>query len=330
MHSSDRVIVTRGSWQQKEVAIKNIPGHIRSFINEFQNELQVLKKLGKLNHPNIIQFFGSCGKPHFCFIEEYMSMGSLHSVLSSNHSLDANAKIQIAMDIAAGLLFLHQQFILHGDLKSLNILLNSFLKAKLADFGLSKTGVRIQVKNSKGIPIWKLCAEPEYFDKNSLWASPEHFLDKEYSNKSEIYSFGVILMELATRKLPNRRIQVKNTEKFSAKQASIPSTEPNSMPSETKTLKDIPTDFPRKLETLMKACLEEEPNERPDAEMAYAFLKSNNDDYMSWVPSFNSTPMSFTMPLMFSNGMVNQSTQTSSEVTTKGVKVLDLVKMTGN
>ena len=79
----------------------------------------------KLRHPNIVQFLGACLNPdYFCLLTEYMEKGSLFHVLQKEPNLPISLRIQIATDIAKGMVYLHTRNppIVHRDIKSLNIL----------------------------------------------------------------------------------------------------------------------------------------------------------------------------------------------------------------
>jgi len=104
-----------------------------------------------IRHPNVVLFLGACTKPpNLCIILEYCSRGSLWSLL---HDLSIKMtweyRKKFALDIAKGVYYLHtnSQPILHRDLKSLNVLLDHALTAKLADFGWTR--VKAKVMTSK-------------------------------------------------------------------------------------------------------------------------------------------------------------------------------------
>lgn len=143
-----------------------------------------------IRHPNIVMFLGACTKPpHLCIILEYCSKGSLWSCLhDTGIKISWEFKRKIALDIAKGVLYLHNQNppILHRDLKSLNILLDSACNAKLADFGWT----RIKAK--------KMTSKIGTYQ----WMAPEVIAGFKYTEKADVFSFGVILWELATRKPP--------------------------------------------------------------------------------------------------------------------------------
>eukprot|EP01102_Stenamoeba_stenopodia_P019173 TRINITY_DN7157_c0_g2_i2.p1 TRINITY_DN7157_c0_g2~~TRINITY_DN7157_c0_g2_i2.p1 ORF type:complete len:620 (-),score=130.31 TRINITY_DN7157_c0_g2_i2:21-1622(-) len=134
---------------------------------------------------------------------EYMSCGDLYNFIhESAEPLDQRLLIQIAIDVAEGMQFLHNTTppILHRDLKSPNILLASKtmakVVAKVADFGLSS----LSVHRMQGRDVL-----------NPNWLAPEIINEEEYSDKADVYSYGIVLWELVTRQLPFEEYQYRFT-----------------------------------------------------------------------------------------------------------------------
>lgn len=150
-------------------------------IEQFISEISIW---AQLKHPNIVSFLGACvDTDEVCIISEYMSLGSLNN-LFGRRSLSWNAKVSIASDIASAMADLHSRTppILHRDLKSLNILLDSKLTAKITDFGLSKI-VRDadQTMSIVGTPYW---------------SAPELLKGLPYGKASDVYSFGILMFQI--------------------------------------------------------------------------------------------------------------------------------------
>lgn len=152
--------------------------------------------LSKMQHPNIISLMGYCihGEARF-IVYELMQNGSLETQLygSSNGSaLTWHRRMKIALDMARGLEYLHKHRyppVIHRDLKSANILLDADFNAKLADFGLAVTEVtrkknRVKLSGTLG------------------YVAPEYVLDGKLTDKSDVYAFGVVLLELLLRRRP--------------------------------------------------------------------------------------------------------------------------------
>ena len=181
-------IVYHGAWRMIDVAIKElIPEKPNAeSAKEFKAEAQTMKRL---RHPNIVQFYGYCMSPRYCIVMEYMPQGSLYDLLYSRKDIQWELRIRMAIDMARGLLYLHEENIIHRDIKSPNVLLNEHFEAKITDFGLAKV-------ITEGLPA----------SKNPLgtpgWMAPElGFLGAVCTKKSDIYSLGITFWELASRQI---------------------------------------------------------------------------------------------------------------------------------
>jgi hypothetical protein len=184
--------VYRAKWRGTTVAVKRMKqerGGER--MSEFLQECQTMMSV---RHPNIVLFMGACTvSPNLAIVLEYCGNGSLWDVLR-NHStpLPWYLRCKIALDIARGVNYLHKfpVPVLHRDLKSLNILLDDAMNAKLADFGWTR--LKAEAMTNK-IGTYQ-------------WMAPEVIQGQDYSEKADVYSFGIIMWELATRKPPFREL----------------------------------------------------------------------------------------------------------------------------
>src|SRR5690349_2449171 len=129
--------VYHGTWRHNDVAVKKLlmKNITPESAHEFETESQIM---ARLRSPNIVQFYGYAIEPERCIVMEYCPNGSLFSVLQNKKPLEWSIRINIALGATKGLSFLHEERILHRDIKSLNILLTAHFEAKLTDFGLSK------------------------------------------------------------------------------------------------------------------------------------------------------------------------------------------------
>ncbi|KAG8643352.1 hypothetical protein MANES_11G031075v8 [Manihot esculenta] len=180
-----------------QVAVKLLSQNSRQGYKEFQSEAQLLMIV---HHRNLVSLIGHCDDRHNkALIYEYMANGNLreHLTETSGSILNWNERLQIAADAAQGLEYLHNGCkppIIHRDLKTSNILLNEKLRAKISDFGLSRA-----FTNESGSHITTRPAGTiGYLD-------PQAQSSGNFNKKSDIYSFGIILLELITGQPAIRR-----------------------------------------------------------------------------------------------------------------------------
>ncbi|KAB2049146.1 hypothetical protein F383_27465 [Gossypium arboreum] len=173
------------------VAVKVLATDSKQGEKEFQTEVMLL---GRLHHRNLVNLVGYCAeKGQHMLVYVYMSKGSLASHLySENHEpLSWNLRVYIALDVARGLEYLHDGAVppvIHRDIKSSNILLDQSMRARVADFGLSRE---------------------EMVDKHAAnirgtfgYLDPEYISTRTFTKKSDVYSFGVLLFELIAGRNP--------------------------------------------------------------------------------------------------------------------------------
>ncbi|CAJ1947234.1 unnamed protein product [Sphenostylis stenocarpa] len=176
------------------VAVKVLAPNSKQGEKEFQTEVFLL---GRLHHRNLVNLVGYCvDKGQRILVYQYMSKGSLANLLyGEEKGLSWDERLQIALDISHGIEYLHEGAIppvIHRDLKSANILLDHLMRAKVADFGLSKEEI-FDGRNS-GLKGTYGYMDPAYISTSKL------------TMKSDIYSYGIIVFELITAIHPHQNL----------------------------------------------------------------------------------------------------------------------------
>ncbi|XP_050285803.1 putative leucine-rich repeat receptor-like serine/threonine-protein kinase At2g19230 isoform X2 [Quercus robur] len=175
---------------ETQVAVKLLSASSKQGYKEFRAEAQLLMIV---HHKNLVSLVGYCDEgENKALIYEYMANGNLQQGLSVTNTnvLNWNQRLQIAMDAAHGLEYLHNGCkppIIHRDLKTSNILLNEKMQAKIADFGLSRA---FATENDSHVSTG-LAGTLGYLD-------PESQATGKLNKKSDVYSFGIVLFELIT------------------------------------------------------------------------------------------------------------------------------------
>ncbi|KAG9305582.1 hypothetical protein G9A89_001643 [Geosiphon pyriformis] len=182
------------------VAEKNIGKFNENLTKDmnFREEIGIWKELREA--PGILKFYGIVERNGEVFtISEWASNSDLESYFKIENpslQLDWDRKVKIASQVAAALAFCHGKNILHHDVRSHNVLLDKDLNAKLTNFQLSR---KIQDKLSKGDANNKL--------RLIRWTAPERMVNTtseqpRYTKKCDVYSYGILLWEIATQQLP--------------------------------------------------------------------------------------------------------------------------------
>ncbi|XP_057959901.1 LRR receptor-like serine/threonine-protein kinase ERECTA [Malania oleifera] len=176
----------------KPVAIKRLYSHYPQCLKEFETELETI---GSIKHRNLVSLQGYSLSPSGNLLfYDYMENGSLWDLLhgpAKKKKLDWDTRLQIALGAAQGLTYLHHDCsprIIHRDVKSSNILLDKDFEAHLTDFGIAKS-----LCTSKSYTSTYIMGTIGYID-------PDYARTSRLTEKSDVYSYGIVLLELLTGK----------------------------------------------------------------------------------------------------------------------------------
>ncbi|XP_036437261.1 mitogen-activated protein kinase kinase kinase 7 isoform X2 [Colossoma macropomum] len=272
-------VVCKAKWKGKDVAIKTIESESErtAFIVE-------LRQLSRVNHPNIVKLYGSCDNP-VCLVMEYAEGGSLYNVLHGAEPLPhytASHAMSWCLQCAQGVSYLHgmkPKALIHRDLKPPNLLLVAGgTVLKICDFGTA-CDIQTHMTNNKG---------------SAAWMAPEVFEGSNYSEKCDVFSWGIILWEVITRRKPFDEI---GGPAFRIMWAVHRGTRP-----------PLIKNLPKPIESLMTRCWSKDPSQRPSMEEIVKIMTH----LMKYFPG-SEEPLQY--PYQYSDeGQSNSATSTGSIV----------------
>ncbi|XP_074470873.1 mitogen-activated protein kinase kinase kinase 7 isoform X1 [Sebastes fasciatus] len=272
-------VVCKAKWKGKDVAIKTIESESerKAFIVE-------LRQLSRVNHPNIVKLYGSCNNP-VCLVMEYAEGGSLYNVLHGAEPLPyytASHAMSWCFQCSQGVAYLHgmkPKALIHRDLKPPNLLLVAGgTVLKICDFGTA-CDIQTHMTNNKG---------------SAAWMAPEVFEGNNYSEKCDVFSWGIILWEVITRRKPFDEI---GGPAFRIMWAVHNGTRP-----------PLIKNLPKPIESLMTRCWSKDPSQRPSMEEIVKIMTH----LMKYFPG-SDEPLQY--PYQYSDeGQSNSATSTGSYV----------------
>uniref|UniRef100_I3IZG7 Mitogen-activated protein kinase kinase kinase 7 n=1 Tax=Oreochromis niloticus TaxID=8128 RepID=I3IZG7_ORENI len=272
-------VVCKAKWKGKDVAIKTIESESerKAFIVE-------LRQLSRVNHPNIVKLYGSCNNP-VCLVMEYAEGGSLYNVLHGAEPLPyytASHAMSWCLQCSQGVAYLHgmkPKALIHRDLKPPNLLLVAGgTVLKICDFGTA-CDIQTHMTNNKG---------------SAAWMAPEVFEGSNYSEKCDVFSWGIILWEVITRRKPFDEI---GGPAFRIMWAVHNGTRP-----------PLIKNLPKPIESLMTRCWSKDPSQRPSMEEIVKIMTH----LMKYFPG-SDEPLQY--PYQYSDeGQSNSATSTGSYV----------------
>lgn len=232
-----------GIYNEKRVAVKIIrqPDGDENEDLALRLEKQFNREVGilsHLHHRNIVELVAACRRPPvFCVITEYLSGGSLRSFLHKREPGSVSLKefVSIALDIARGMEYLHSQGVIHRDLKSENLLFTADMCLKVVDFGIACEEINCDYLNE---------------DRGTYrWMAPEVINHKPHNRKADVYSFGIVLWEIITGRVPY--------EDITPVQAAFAVVHKNARPT-------FPEHCPLAIRKLIEKCWVQNPEKRPE------------------------------------------------------------------
>ncbi|KAG6963822.1 hypothetical protein JG688_00007977 [Phytophthora aleatoria] len=257
-------LVFVGCYRGRQVAVKKIRnerGVEREQVEQFVGEISLISAL---NHPRIVEFIGACWTTpaELSAVTELMERGDLRDVTRRfkrrGYRLTWEThKTVIALHIAEALTYLHglNPTVIHRDLKAKNVLLNADMEAKLSDFGIARERSLYDGSEHMTVGIG-----------TSFWIAPEVLLGRDYDERADIYSFGVVLSEIDTddypywnaQHPPQGKTQENEILRLVARGAKRPA---------------FSDDCPPAILELAARCLRSDPEERPSASDIVVYLQ---------------------------------------------------------
>jgi hypothetical protein len=254
-------VVHKAVWNDIVVAVKMLARSAGSAgledTEEFDREARFMQAV---RHSNIVLFFGAgvteSGLPFL--VTEFMERGSLRVVLENSPDIAWATKLQFALDTASGMKHLHSLGSIHRDLKSGNLLVTKNFHVKVADFGTARLAIMSQsMAGSNGVlsdfpddvtgTLTSMVGTP-------LWMAPEILFKQPYTQKADVYSYGVVLFEILTQRTPWNELP----SKFLANQL-VAALKEGRRP----LIQGHEDDHCRPFRDLMEMCWTEKPEDRP-------------------------------------------------------------------
>eukprot|EP00047_Mylnosiga_fluctuans_P020440 m.92505 g.92505 ORF g.92505 m.92505 type:complete len:1008 (+) comp8513_c0_seq1:46-3069(+) len=219
--------VVEGVWRGVRVVVKTLrsASHLVEISEDFRKEIGVMRTI---RHPNIVLFFGAGSTTDSMpfLVTELVELGNLRRYLENNPLLPWAQKINFALDVSRGMGYLHRLHKIHRDLKSGNLLVSASRRVKVADFGMAAI-TRQVTKRPQGQYHhlqWRRstpAGQPEITDLDAgdlrtrgvgtpRWMAPELLKGSAvYGPEVDVYSFGIVMWEIASQRLPWEDLKAK-------------------------------------------------------------------------------------------------------------------------
>ena len=228
------VYLARDSVLEREVAYKVLPEGLRGNANALKNFLREAKAAAQLNHANIVTVYDAGESEHgFYMAMELVEGTTLKEILRQRGAVSANAATYIMRQMASALAYAHGRKVVHRDIKTANTMWTTEKHVKIMDFGLAK--LMEEVRNATTM----ISGTPFYM-------SPEQTLGRDVDHRTDLYSLGVTMFELATGELPFQK-------------GNVPYHHVHTAPPDPRSVKK---DVPDALAAIILRCLQKSPDER--------------------------------------------------------------------
>ncbi|KAL6074281.1 putative serine/threonine-protein kinase PBL7 [Balamuthia mandrillaris] len=239
--------VWKGTYLGLDVAIKRL-----YFVDDDFMQKYIAREMATLTglfHPHIVQLMGLCVNSQDVYIvTEFINGGDLRGLLKDrSQPLSWGQRLGFARDIALALNYLHHKNVMHRDIKSKNLLIGDNYKVKVCDFGLARTGPNSEEERRYVTTVG-----------THEWMAPEVAMQQPYDKSADVFSYGMVLWELITRRKPPVR-HLKDAYAF----VSLSREEQE----------HVPRDTPEALWQLLCDCARTSPQERPTFEEIVARIK---------------------------------------------------------
>lgn len=252
--------VFKGLFKGKKVAIKVLKVLNEASYAEFKKECQVMSAI---DSPHVIKFYGACLDPKICLVIEYCKRGNLRDLLKDQKvEIEWKFVLKTALGLAKGIFSLHSlkpQPIFHRDIKSPNLLVDANWEVKVCDMGLARFNT-----DSNLDTLGKLCGTYSYL-------APEIYFGKVYTDKSDVFSMGILYWEVANRFVKGKYEAPYDEYSINLDfQIFLRVAEQNLRPT-------IPEGCPTSFVQLLHQCLHPEPETRPNSGQIVEILTKMQD-----------------------------------------------------
>ncbi|XP_052183834.1 G-type lectin S-receptor-like serine/threonine-protein kinase RLK1 [Diospyros lotus] len=247
------------------VAVKKLDRVAQQKEKEFKTEVNVI---GRTHHKNLVRLLGFCEEgQHRMLVYEFLSNGSLSSFLFGDTKPSWNLRTEIALGIARGLVYLHEECttqIIHCDIKPQNILLDEYYKARISDFGLAKL---LRMNQSKTVPTT--------IRGTKGYVASEWFNNKPITAKVDVYSYGVLLLEIISCQRSVGDLENGEVEKAILTDWASDCLEEGKLEALVENDREALNDWNKLMRFVMVAiwCIQEDPSSRPSMRKVIQMLE---------------------------------------------------------